>query len=209
MTDPQHIDRWPARPNEVNSKVPTLLNYPDTDHAPQWGFPCRFLDGRKELFKPYLDPNYLERLGVFEPDSDLPTISDARKWYRDFMQCLYHYICQYISDQFGDISRLRVEFLFSLPTTFRTQNITTTLRALLMEAGFGQSIYHTIEFGLTEPQAAAIDVPTIWSFRSGEIMLIVDAGGGTTDFTLVEHQGPAELQELVTIPGIDVGSTHM
>jgi molecular chaperone DnaK (HSP70) len=83
-----------------------------------------------------------------------------------------------------------------------------------MEAGFGRRLYHTMEFGLTEPQAAAVHASrdNLKSFQIGDVMIVVDAGGGTTDFTVLEQvnsNGPTELRELVTTSGIRVGSADM
>lgn len=130
------------------------------------------------------------------------------------MECLYIYISRFLQDQIGSWDHKRVEFLFSLPTTFRSQAISTNLRELLFGTGFGRR-NHTIEFGLTEPQASAVDAAKDSSknFQDGDIMLVCDAGGATTDFALLEKMTSDEerpkLEELATIPGVDVGSTNI
>lgn len=131
------------------------------------------------------------------------------------MRCLYTYVHEQLSQNMGDLNRLRVEWVFSLPTTFRSQEISNTLLGLLREAGFGSNSNHTVIFGLTEPQASAVEAAKFSSktYHGGDIMLSVDAGGGTTDFALLEQttsgRARTELREIATIPGIDVGSTNM
>lgn len=215
MPQPKVIQKWPTRAHESNRKVPTVLHYPANGDIPEWGFPCQYVDGKQEWFKRYLDPAHLETLRAEVPDGDLPQIREVRKWYRDYMRCLCNYISRFLQDQMGDWSALRVEFIFSLPTTFRSQEISTSLRELLKEAGFGRGMYHTIDFGLTEPQASAVDAAKYSSktFENGDVMLVCDAGGGTTDFALLEQTtargSRPELRELASVPGIDVGSTNM
>lgn len=215
MPAPIFIQKWPLRAHESNRKVPTVLHYPPMGGPVEWGFPCQFTDGKHEWFKRYLDPEHLEECRRQVPDNDLPTIDEVRKWYRDYMTCLFTYISRFLQDIMGDWHNLRVEFIFSLPTTFRSQEISTTLRGLLRQAGFGQGQYHTLDFGLTEPQAAAVDAAkcTTKNFNSQDVMFVCDAGGGTTDFALLEQTtargSRPELRELASVPGIDVGSTNM
>lgn len=130
------------------------------------------------------------------------------------MRALFNYISRFLQEQMGVWTMLHVEFVFSLPTTFGSQEITTNLRELLLEAGFGRS-FHTLEFGLTESQASAVDAAKDSSktFAGGDVLLVCDAGGGTTDVALLEQTSPQaerpELRELINVPGIDVGSTNI
>jgi len=214
MPQPRVIQKWPGKLHETSRKVPSILHYPPLGDNPEWGFPCQYSELKKEWFKRYLDPEFLDQLRAAEPDADLPSAIEVRKWYKDYMRCLYLYISRLLQDQMGSWESTRVEFLFSLPTTFRSQAISTSLRELLVQAGFSRE-HHTIEFGLTEPQASAVDAAKDSSktFESGEIMLVCDAGGATTDFALLEQISPQDerpkLQELATIPGVDVGSTNI
>lgn len=214
MNSPFVIQKWPPRYSEVNRKVPTVIKYSALGGI-QWGFPCQFSDGKHEWFKRYLDPSHLEAQRNLELNNDLPRIHEVRKWYRDYMQCLYDYVSQVLRDHISDWNNLSVEWIFSLPTTFRSQEISNTLLGLLKEAGFGRRANHTVNFGLSEPQASAVDAAkhSANTYRDGDIMLVCDAGGATTDFALLEQTttrgSRTELREIATIPGIDIGSTNM
>jgi hypothetical protein len=216
VPNPKVIQRWPPRLHEANRKVPTILHYPQAGGI-EWGFPCQHYESedKHEWFKRYLDPDHLQQLRVMEPNNDLPRIEDVRKWYRDYMRCLYNYTRQVLQDHMGDLNNLRVEWVFSLPTTFQSQEISNTLLGLLKEAGFGRGFNDTVDFSLTEPQASAVDAAKYSSktYEGGDIMLVCDAGGGTTDFALLEQTTSrglrTELREIATIAGIDIGSTNM
>jgi hypothetical protein len=214
MLQPKVIQKWPGKLHESSRKVPSIIRYPNFGVDPEWGFPCQFNDDKKEWFKRWLDPEFLDQLRAAEPEADLPSAAEVRKWYKDYMRCLYLYISRVLQTQMGAWDSKRVEFLFSLPTTFRSQAISTSLRTLLVEAGFSQG-RHTVEFGLTESQASAVDAAkdSLQTFQHGEVMLVCDAGGATTDFALLEQVSDDEekpkLQELAIIPGVDVGSTNI
>lgn len=214
MPLPKAIQRWPGKPHETNRKVPSVLHYPATGGNPEWGFPCQYQEHKEEWFKRYLDFQYLEGLRAEAPNAGLPTVVEVKKWYRDYMRALFNYISRFLQEQMGVWTMLHVEFVFSLPTTFGSQEITTNLRELLLEAGFGRG-FHTLEFGLTESQASAVDAAKDSSktFAGGDVLLVCDAGGGTTDVALLEQTslqgGMPELRELTNVPGIDVGSTNI
>ncbi|PMD51256.1 uncharacterized protein K444DRAFT_601543 [Hyaloscypha bicolor E] len=232
MLQPKVIQKWPGKLHESSRKVPSIIRYASPGVDPEWGFPCLFNDDKKEWFKQWLDPEFLDQLRTAEPEADLPSTAEVRKWYRDYMRCIYLYISSVLQTQIGAWDSKRIEFLFSLhivvvfiffcrvwvgptvPTTFRSQAISTSLRKLLIEAGFSQG-RHTIEFSLTESQASAVDAAkdSLQTFHHGDVMLVCDAGGATTDFALLEQISDNEenpkLQELATIPGIDVGSTNI
>jgi hypothetical protein len=217
MSAPKVIQKWPGILHEFSRKVPTILLYSDarSDLVHEWGFPCQYHDDKKEWFKRYLDPSYLEQQRSLHPNEGFPTEVEVEKWYRDFMHCLFAYISQFLQDQMGKWTDKRVEFLFSLPTTFRSQAISTNIRRLIIDAGFGKG-KHTVNFGLAEPQASAVDAAkdSAKTFQAGDIMLVCDAGGGTTDVALLEHHsgdedGTADLKELAPVQGADIGSTNI
>jgi hypothetical protein len=170
--------------------------YPAPGGDPEWGYICEYNDNKKDWFKRYLDLGRLEQLRALHPAEPLPTSNDVETWYRDFMGCLYTYISQVLQDQMGvrEWECQHVEFLFSLPTTFRSQAISTNIRRLIEEAGFGRG-RHSVQFGLAEPQASAVDAAKYSSktFVGGDVILVVDAGGGTTvrpDSVIIFILGP-------------------
>ncbi|KUJ22737.1 uncharacterized protein LY89DRAFT_714475 [Mollisia scopiformis] len=223
MKSPKLIQEWPgtARPGELNNKVPSLLLYGRDNSVKSWGFGCQTSQKKKEWFKRYLDERvFIEGLARSQqqnPDEDPPyaTIQEVRKCYEDYMTCLYNHISDKIQKDESWESK-RVEFIFSLPTTFTTPQITNSLRPLLTNAGFGTGgRRHSVAFGLTEPQASAVytAVDQTTEFEDGDIMLVCDAGGGTTDLAILQKEGDdddgTQLKELLPVAGYNFGSTNI
>ncbi|KAL9117810.1 MAG: hypothetical protein Q9187_005647 [Circinaria calcarea] len=228
MPQPKVIQRWPGKPNEHQNKTPTTILYPNIQRASrgawlggmlsrperqeekiQWGFQCQHSEGKKEWFKRRLDPEYTESDRVEED-------SEVRTWFRDYMSCLYAHLCETLQGYTGDWTQKRVVFTFSVPCTFKKASIIETFRNLLQEAGFCKGgAQHTIEIGLTEPEAAAVYTAKEagLTFEAGNVMLVCDAGGGTTDVAILENTGsdggqPA-LEELAVVEGTNIGSTNI
>lgn len=80
---------------------------------------------------------------------------------------------------------------------------------------FGQKLDHIIDFSLTGIQASAVDAAkySYKSFEGGDIILVCDAGAGTTDLALLEQTtargATPELRELTNITDLDIGSINM
>ena len=51
---------------------------------------------------------------------------------------------------------LNIEFLFSVPTTWKPNPTVERFRTIVQRAGFGRAINHTVSIGLTEAEAAAV-----------------------------------------------------
>ena len=215
MPTPRVIQNWPGKIGETHNKIPTILLYsPGTRKVKDWGFTCQHSEAKKEWFKRFLDP---EKLRVFRArDSSLPDLAEVRRWYKDYMRCLYDHLSATIQAKTGKWEGKQVEFVFSLPSTFTTPVLSQDLRTLTIQAGFGRGGKgHSVSFGLTEPEASAVYTAkeTAVDFQVGDIMLVCDAGGGTTDFAILENVGDddglPELQELVVVEGQDIGSTNI
>ncbi|KAK6614530.1 hsp70 family chaperone [Botrytis cinerea] len=212
MLQPKFIQRWPEQTHDLR-KVPSIIHYDaENSHKPEWGFSCQHSEDKKEWFKRYLDLEVLRREKRSSPNETHPTYEQVKKWYTDYMKCLYTYISQILQMKMGIWDNKRVEFLFSTPTTFQSQGITTTLRELLLNAGFGKSGNHTVIFSLTEPQASAVDAvkDSAISVATGDVIVVCDAGGATTDVAVMEYRSISrseipELRELVSVEGINVG----
>ena len=228
MPQPKVIQKWPGKPNEHQNKTPTTILYesPNTQKPSwngwifgagstrpegqepkvQWGFQCQYSEGKKEWFKRKLDP----KIGRVEENSDV------RTWFKDYMSCLYAHLRQTLQGYTGDWGQKRVVFTFSVPCTFKKASIIEDFRNLLFEAGFCKGgAQHTIEIGITEPEAAAVYTAKEagLAFESGNVILVCDAGGGTTDVAILENVGinggqPA-LEELAVVEGENIGSTNI
>lgn len=76
----------------------------------------------------------------------------------------------------------KIEYIFSVPTTWKPHPTVERFRAITEKAGFGKSPNHKSYIGLTEAEAAAVymakEAPGI--FKENDILLVCDAGGGTT-----------------------------
>ena len=219
MPLPKVVQRWPGKPGELHNKVPSTIFYPPAEpFVADWGFLCQHTDGKKEWFKPFLDPERLQSIASMGQgqgsSQDLPAFSEVRKWFKDYIICLYKHISTTIQSTTGRWEGKRIEFLFSLPCTFNKLSIPRDIRDLVVQAGFeGGGAQHKVDIGLTEPEAAAVYTlkDTAIPYQVGEIVLVCDAGGGTTDLAILEivrhRKGRMELKELTVVEGQNVGST--
>lgn len=206
--DPKIIQRWPGKlGHELRNKVDSSVSY-DLDPVTSWGFLCDPADERFEyntLFKSYLDPG-LE----YDDIKGMPSTSEARTWYYDYLSCLYRYIVQYLSDSIPHFSKKRIDFVFSIPATWKTKPATLVeIEKIIRRAGFGTSQLHRVTLHLSEAEAAAVCVSK--HMEKGDVFLVCDAGGGTTDLNVLKVESafpnPIELIPLSWTEGKAVGST--
>ena len=228
MPAPRVVQKWPGKHMEVHNKVPTtVLYWPSSKNVKEWGFQCLHSNGKKEWFKRLLDPEKLESFretvrkqrAQNPADSsieDAPALSEVRKWYRDYLTCLYGHLSTSIQATTGKWAAKHVEFVLSLPCTFEKPSISQALLELAKQAGFGQGgPQHTVSIGLTEPEAAAVYTmkDTAIDFTAEDIVLVCDAGGGTTDLACLEvvgvDDGQPELRELTVVDGQNIGATNV
>ncbi|THX78203.1 hypothetical protein D6D04_05883 [Aureobasidium pullulans] len=211
-SQPTTIQHWPGKLGfETRNKVDTVLAYkPEGGKPVSWGF---LVDHNRddlvlqELFKLWLDPGYRE-----EPDSQESgiTIQEARASFVDYMRCLYEAILAHFDDTYPRWRTRQVEFLFSVPTTWETPITIANTEGLLREAGFGSEPGHFAKISLTEAEAAAVYVSK-QSYQVGDIFLVCDAGGGTTDINALKVKDNrsfrTELEPLRSVQGEAIGST--
>ncbi|THW42135.1 hypothetical protein D6D21_06013 [Aureobasidium pullulans] len=211
-SQPTTIQHWPGKLGfETRNKVDTVLAYkPEGGKPVSWGF---LVDHNRddlilqELFKLWLDPGYRE-----EPDSQESgiTIQEARASFVDYMRCLYEAILAHFDDNYPRWRTRQVEFLFSVPTTWETPITIANTEGLLREAGFGSEPGHVAKISLTEAEAAAVYVSK-QSYQVGDIFLVCDAGGGTTDINALKVKDNrsfrTELEPLRSVQGEAIGST--
>jgi hypothetical protein len=80
------------------------------------------------------------------------------------------------------------------------------------DAGFGSHPGHSLTIGLTEAEAAAVHVSTEAPgiFRENDVLLVCDAGGGTTDLSVLRVTNTVNqainLQQLDVVFGETIGS---
>ncbi|PSN59230.1 hypothetical protein BS50DRAFT_658863, partial [Corynespora cassiicola Philippines] len=228
-TNVRHIQKWPGRLNANENKVPTLLMYQRGSTTPSsWGFDAEAMlddDSDEEFaewFKIYLDSEKLReaRINQRNPVDMPPTMQTVERWYTDYFSCLYRTIEQRLSGEVaGTWADAKIEFIFSVPTTWRPDPPDTVQRfkKIIYNAGFGQFASHNVVIGLTEAEAAAVhtarSAPGI--FRENEILIVCDVGGGTTDlsaFRVSKAGSPAgslSLNQIDVVFGATIGAVRL
>ena len=194
--------------NELANKVPTMVQYmPGSDSAKGWGFLCDQDGGDsnvEDCFKLHLDPEFK---GYQTPDA--PTLQQARRWFQDFLRGIHDHII----DTFPRWGMERVEFIFSVPTTWKNPSMVAEIERLIKNAGFGRDgPEHRAGVGLTEAEAAAV-YASKQQYDKDDVILVCDAGGGTTDVNVLRLQSsrtePTRLQQLSWVEGRPIGSTSI
>ncbi|KAI6764376.1 hypothetical protein HG530_008165 [Fusarium avenaceum] len=221
------ISQWPGDQGSEN-KVPTVLAKDQSGRDSKWGFHCKDLafDKQWKLFKLLLDPK------VHQAERER---KDPSPWIPEDMNEVHGLVVEYLNHIYIHISEIipklikkdrslspslrkntwesmKVEFIFSTPTTWEAP-VSQSFRGLVAEAGFGGENNHSVILGLTEAEAAAVFTcqregdPEI---RDGNILLSIDAGGGTTDLAFVRKKKDSfVLEEIRPVNGIGVGSTQI
>lgn len=128
-TDPKTIQHWPGKlGHELRNKVDTAISYDMSTGAPsRWGFLCDPDDEsceHNELFKLYLDLQYVDESGI------APSIEQAQMWFRDYMHCLHTYINRHFSETVPRFEKKRMEYVFSVPTTWKNPSLIATMVSL-------------------------------------------------------------------------------
>jgi hypothetical protein len=188
----QSIRDWPGLPpDSVETKVPTKIAYPRSGDDPRWGFLCDSDDEYHEVaevrehFKIYLEQDALDAAhsrGV----RDMPeTVAEAMRLVTDYLRQIYLHVKSSLESTTGNWKDKRVEFIFSLPTTWNSLDTTNNFNDAIRDAGFTAENpeKHSAKLELTEAEAAAVYMATNPQITivKNDIVLICDAGGGTTE----------------------------
>lgn len=220
----QVIYNWPGCSTKNEQKVHTCLVYGQDEKKPSsWGFLCEDDEDpgrtRREFFKIFLDKMNLLEAQIKGLQGAPESVTQAQQFVTDYLHEVYVHVKSTIEHQTGigpftGWKDLTVEFVFSVPTTWRSLEIINAFKAAIKNAGFGtEGPRHTSTVELTESEAAAVATikSTAVSFEKDDIFLSVDAGGGTTDFALmqvVEANEPfPSLKQLTQVDGVGIGST--
>ncbi|KAG5756137.1 hypothetical protein H9Q70_001221 [Fusarium xylarioides] len=225
----QIINKWPGEEG-AEDKVPTVLAKDDDINGDiKWGFSCKDLpdDKKWKLFKLLLDPAFLRRrLQNKGHDPWTPRkLSEVHDVVVRFLHQVYLHISSAIPRLLQKAHSLRsglkfkrwdsmnIEFIFSTPTTW-SPPVSQCFRNLVARAGFGNEENHSIGLGLTEAEAAAVFIcqpgNSNAKIRDKNVILSIDAGGGTTDLAFVRRmKGYFNLEEVRPVSGIGVGSTKI
>jgi hypothetical protein len=206
---PTTIQHWPGKLGHENrNKVDTAVAYdPRTGHPVTWGFlvdnDTRDIEVQ-ELFKLYLDPTHRDEF------REQPTLQQARTWFRDYLHYLYQAIQQHFDESLPRWNSKNIEFLFSVPTTWKNPAMIAETEKLIKQAGFGERPNQLVKISLTEAEAAAV-FASKQSYQSGDVFLVCDGGGGTTDVNILKVRsstfGQTELEPMSWVEGQAIGST--
>ncbi|PQE13605.1 hsp70 family chaperone protein [Rutstroemia sp. NJR-2017a BVV2] len=219
------IQDWPGLPpDSVETKVPTRIAYlrdAHNGHEPRWGFLCDPDDEYHEItkvhehFKIYLDATSLDHAKK-EGVRDMPdTVDEAKDLVTDYLRQVHQHVKLSIESITGSWYDKRVEFVFSLPTTWTSLDTANRFNDAIRAAGFmaENPEKHSAKLELTEAEAAAVFFASNSEIQlhRGDIILICDAGGGTTDLGLVEVVDPdperPSLKQVAEVKGVGIGST--
>ncbi|KAF9882737.1 hypothetical protein FE257_005328 [Aspergillus nanangensis] len=209
---PKTIQRWPGRLlSELANKVPTSLVYgQDGKTLKDWGFGCDEEENPtevKEFFKLHLAPyNESDVTGA------AITRHDARRWFQDYISCIYRHTVKHFDDSIPGFREMRVEFIFSVPTTWKDVRMIEDLRKFMDKAIKRGAPKHWACIGLTEAEAAAV-YACRGLYKNRDIILVCDAGGGTTDVNVLRLAStwgePVQLEQLGNVEGRPIGSVFI
>ncbi|KAM0331587.1 hypothetical protein ACHAQA_003266 [Verticillium albo-atrum] len=221
----QVISDWPGSGDRGERKVPTTLIYNHDGSISTWGFMCDDDNDwahdktRRSGFKIFMDQETLEtarQQGMLGPPE---TTLQAQQFVTDYLRKIYHHVKETIETQIGrrdsgGWNDMAVEFLFSVPTTWTSQDIINSYKSAIRRAGFGvEGPRHTAQVDLTEAEAAAVATlkTSAVAFKVGSVFLSVDAGGGTTDLAMMQvtssDQKIPQMSSLNAVSGSGLGST--
>jgi hypothetical protein len=204
------------------NKVPTVVVYPTGHHEPSsWGFLSETVGETtaedkeyKEWFKTCLDPEKLRLKQIEDPDGAPASLEDVERWYCDYLRKMYEYLSFKLGGELSGVSweEARIEFIFSVPTTWAPVPTVENFKRIVRGAGYGSHVGHGLIIGLTEAEAAAVHVSTEAPgiFRENDVLMVCDAGGGTTDLSVLRVTGTVNqainLKQLDVVFGETIGS---
>ncbi|EDU42589.1 conserved hypothetical protein [Pyrenophora tritici-repentis Pt-1C-BFP] len=216
------VQKWPGRFQANENKVPTVVVYPIASQEPSsWGFLSETAAETtaedkeyKEWFKTCLDPERLRQKQMDDPESAPQNLQEVEKWYGDYLKKMYEYLSVKLGGEISGVSweEARVEFIFSVPTTWAPVPVVENFKRLVKEAGYGSHRNHKVTIGLTEAEAAAVHISTEAPgiFRENDVLLVCDAGGGTTDLSVLKVTGTVnqsiDLKQMDVVFGETIGS---
>ncbi|RDW63374.1 hypothetical protein BP6252_10919 [Coleophoma cylindrospora] len=211
---------WPplSATAKYETKTPSKIAYAQDNAVARWGFlcdendDCDEQDQVKQSFKIYLDQDSIDaarRAGI----DDMPSVEEAKRLVADYLRQVYMHIKKSIEASTGPWYDKKVDFIFTMPTTWTSQKILKDFEEAIRRAGFGSEneSKHSAKLELTEAEAAGVFVvanPPV-HFEAGDILLVCDAGGGTTDLGLVQifDAKVPSLKQLAAVSGVGIGST--
>lgn len=150
------IKDWPGLDQDAHeTKVPSKIIYTQNKAVRKWGFLCDAQDDFDEpeqiyeWFKIYLDQANVDRAKRHDLTDTPQSVQDAKKLTTDYLRKVYNQTKLVIEGMSGPWSTKRVEFVFSMPTTWTNQAILNEFKDVIRESGFGCEHMHTAKLELT------------------------------------------------------------
>jgi hypothetical protein len=208
---------WPGRENAQVFKVPTIVVYKNqklslSPKLTSYGF---LSEQHDERYSPTRIAHSKFKLCL---DEDLipPNLShkEVQRWYQDYLKEIYSHVEEHFKSTHPKKWKGKVEFVFSFPTQF-SDKARQHFERVIKAAGFGVCEGHQAFVTLRESQAAAICASREKSeeLQVGQLMMVLDAGGGTTDIGILEvvanSDDHSQLKEVNKEFGGSIGSTKI
>lgn len=179
----RHIQKWPGRASANEDKVPTIVVYPKNQAIPShWGFTAdsNAIQTSTQLdycewFKIWIEESELQSAQkTTQPGADdgVPaSMDELERWYVDYFRLLNQHIESKLQGELGRRwDDLKIEFLFSVPTTWKPHPTVERFRSIIQRAGFGRVANHAVSIELTEAEAAAVhtakESPALFNVRT-------------------------------------------
>ena len=167
----------------------------------------------RDLFKLDLDDEHLKKQLESDPEHLPRTVDEVKRLYTDYLRKLYEHIEDKLSAKLYKVSweDARIDFLFSVPSTWKDRTV-ERFRSAIMGGGFGRERNHSVNIDLTEAEAAAVFTAkeNRSMFKKGDMLLVCDAGGGTTDISVLSVEdtsnGLLKLKQEDVVQGEATGS---
>jgi hypothetical protein len=218
------ISDWPGSGDQNERKVPTTLIYHASGALSSWGFMCADDDSsmpgktKHEFFKIFMDPDTLAGAQQQGLSGAPASVLEAQRLCTDYLRQVYLHVKANIESeigrQHGGWSGMRVEFLFSVPTTWTSLSVINAFKDVIRGAGFGtEGPCHSATVDLTEAEAAAVATlkTSAVMMDTGTVFLTVDAGGGTTDLALMRvtsaDQQVPQMSSMHPVSGVGIGAS--
>ncbi|KAH1976676.1 hypothetical protein KXW18_008725 [Aspergillus fumigatus] len=181
-------------------------------HVKSWGFLCNTEDPAsdiKEYFKLHLAPGAHQGGKI--------TRAEAQRWLQDYIRCVCQHVTAHFRDTLPSFAACKVEWVFSVPTTWKDVRMVEETRHLLQRAinmsspGMSPENNRAV-IGLTEAEAAAV-YACRQHYQMNDIVLVCDAGGGTTDVNILQLKSargePTKLDQFGSVEGRPIGSVFI
>jgi hypothetical protein len=171
-----------------------------------------------DWFKTFLDPTVLAQAQAKDPRNSPTSQAAVDQWTEDYMRLLFQHIESKLSQELESVnipwSTANIEFVFSVPTTWSLTTV-EKFKTIASRAGFASHPRHSLHIGLTEAEAAAVyvSVEAQVMFVENQVLLVCDAGGGTTDLSVMQVSGLYQelpvLKQLDVVNGRNIGSAQI